>query len=260
MKQIVFLDVEVSNEKVVDFGAIYDDNKYFHDVNERNFSQFINDAFYICGHNIISHDFKYIKDSIKQRKYLLIDTLCISPLIYPKKKYHNLLKDDKLQIDSVNNPLNDSKKAKELFLQEVAEFNNLNNSLKSILGTLLFKVKEFEGFFDYVKWNRCLFLERDIKSYFSNKICDDVKLKDLINKYPVELAYTLALVACDEKHELFAPWVHINYPNVEYVIQTLRGNNCGRCEYCRSKAKTLKIYNYTDFFEIREGLKIVGGI
>ena len=125
MKQIVFLDVEVSNEKVVDFGAIYEDNKSFHDVSERNFSKFINDAFYICGHNIISHDFKYIKDSIKQRNYLLIDTLCISPLIYPKKKYHNLLKDDKLQIDSVNNPLNDSIKAKELFLQEVAEFNNI---------------------------------------------------------------------------------------------------------------------------------------
>mgnify|MGYP002520114026 CR=1 FL=1 len=62
------------------------------------------------------------------------------------------------------------------------EFNNLNNSLKSILGTLLFKIKEFEGFFDYVKWNRCLFLERDIKAYFSNKICDEVKLKDLIKK------------------------------------------------------------------------------
>ena len=38
MKQIVFLDVEVSNEKVVDFGAIYEDNKSFHDVSERNFS------------------------------------------------------------------------------------------------------------------------------------------------------------------------------------------------------------------------------
>lgn len=251
MKQIVFLDVEVSNEKVVDFGAIYEDNKSFHDVSERNFSKFINDAFYICGHNIISHDFKYIKDSIKQRKYLLIDTLCISPLIYPKKKYHNLLKDDKLQIDSVNNPLNDSKKAKELFLQEVAEFNNLNNTLKSILGTLLSKVKEFEGFFDYVKWNRCLFLERDIKAYFSNKICDEVKLKDLINKYPVELAYTLALVACDEKHELFAPWVHLNYPNVEYVIQTLRGNNCGNCEYCKAKfdpvVRLNEIFNYPSF-------------
>ena len=251
MKQIVFLDVEVSNEKVVDFGAIYEDNKSFHDVSERNFSQFINDAFYICGHNIISHDFKYIKDSIKQRKYLLIDTLCISPLIYPKKKYHNLLKDDKLQIDSVNNPLNDSKKAMELFLQEVAEFNNLNNTLKSILGTLLSKVKEFEGFFDYVKWNRCLFLERDIKAYFSNKICDEVKLKDLINKYPVELAYTLALVACDEKHELFAPWVHLNYPNVEYVIQTLRGNNCGNCEYCKAKfdpvVRLNEIFNYPSF-------------
>ena len=160
MKQIVFLDVEVSNEKVVDFGAIYEDNKSFHDVNERNFSKFINDAFYICGHNIISHDSKYIVNSIKQNKYYFIDTLYISPLIYPKKKYHNLLKDDKLQIDTSNNPLNDSTKAKDLFFQEVAEFNLLDSTLKSILGTLLYKVKEFEGFFDYVPC--CKFLNNKL--------------------------------------------------------------------------------------------------
>ena len=137
MKLLVFVDVEVSKNKAVDFGAIYDNNSSFHEGKSKAFSKFIYDAYYICGHNIISHDSKYIEDLIKQKKYYFIDTLCISPLIYPKKKYHNLLKDDKLQTESLNDPLNDSIKAKDLFFQEVACFNMFDSTFKSILGTLL---------------------------------------------------------------------------------------------------------------------------
>ena len=251
MKSIVFIDVEVSNEKVVDYGAIYDNDKSFHNKKEHKFSEFISDAYYICGHNIISHDSKYISKSIRQRKYVFIDTLRISPLIYPKKKYHNLLKDDRLQTDSVNNPLNDSIKAKDLFFEEVASFNALDTTLKSILGTLLFKQKEFEGFFEYVSWNRSWNVVKDIKKYFYNKICDNSQLAELVSNNPIELAYTLALVACDEKYESFAPWVHVNYSKVEMVIDILRGHSCGECEYCRSRfnpeARLKEIFNYDSF-------------
>ena len=36
MKSIVFIDVEVSNEKVVDYGAIYDNDKSFHNKNHHS--------------------------------------------------------------------------------------------------------------------------------------------------------------------------------------------------------------------------------
>ena len=251
MRSIVFIDVEVSNEKVVDYGAIYDNGKIFHDKKEHKFSKFIDDAYYICGHNIISHDSKYILNSIRQKKYYFIDTLCVSPLIYPKKKHHNLLKDDKLQRDSVNNPLNDSIKAKDLFYQEVSSFDLLDNTLKSILGTLLYKEKEFEGFFNFVNWNKSWNIEKDIKKYFKNKICDNVLIDELINNYPIELAYTLALIACDEKYEIFAPWVHKQYSNVETVISKLRGHSCGKCDYCVNKydseARLKEIFKYDSF-------------
>lgn len=251
MKSIVFIDVEVSKNKAVDFGAIYEDNRSFHEGKSRAFSNFISDAYYICGHNIISHDSKYIVNLIKQRKYSFIDTLCISPLIYPKKKYHNLLKDDKLQTESLNDPLNDSIKAKDLFFQEVASFNMLDYTFKSIIGTLLYKEKEFEGFFEYVKWDKTKNIIKDIKSYFHNKICENANIDFLISKYPIELAYTLALVLCDEKHEIFAPWVHINYPNVERVIAILCGENCGECQYCKNKFDPLirlkEIFKYDSF-------------
>ncbi|HWQ42223.1 MAG TPA: hypothetical protein VN456_09340 [Desulfosporosinus sp.] len=41
----------------------------------------------------------------------IIDTLFLSPA----KPYHKLLKDDKLQTEDTNNPLNDSLKVKDLF-------------------------------------------------------------------------------------------------------------------------------------------------
>ncbi len=46
----------------------------------------------------------------------VIDTLFFSPLLFPAKPYHSLLKDDKLQTEEMNNPLNDAIKAKRSFL------------------------------------------------------------------------------------------------------------------------------------------------
>ena len=65
---------------------------------------------YVCGHNILNHDLKFagtwlMNAGVKQEN--VIDTLYLSPLLFPRKPYHALLKDDKLQTDELNNPLND---------------------------------------------------------------------------------------------------------------------------------------------------------
>ncbi len=57
----------------------------------------------LCGHNIIDHDIKYIKPFLR-REYILIDTLYLSPLLFPRKPYHNLLKDDKI-LSEVEQPM-----------------------------------------------------------------------------------------------------------------------------------------------------------
>ena len=67
---------------------------------------------FLCGHNIIDHDAKYIEVPGNAK---LLDTLYLSPLMFPNKPYQRLLKDDKLLSDELNNPLNDAIKAKELF-------------------------------------------------------------------------------------------------------------------------------------------------
>ena len=57
--------------------------------------------------------------------YRLVDTLFLSPLLYPERPYHHLLKDDKLISEQMNNPVNDCVKARDLLLDEVARWEPL---------------------------------------------------------------------------------------------------------------------------------------
>ena len=84
MKNIFFIDTEVSitNKKVCDFGAINGNDDKLHTKTAHEFDSFIRGAYYICGHNIINHDVKYIGISNKSK---LIDTLYLSPLLFPNK-------------------------------------------------------------------------------------------------------------------------------------------------------------------------------
>ncbi len=132
MKKVVFIDTEISlkNSKIQDIGAVKTNGEKFHSNNIAQFDSFIYNSDFICGHNIIKHDVKYLANHISFSKYTFIDTLFLSPLLFPAKPYHALLKDDKLQTGELNNPVNDSIKTKDLFYDEVAKFHQLDEQLK----------------------------------------------------------------------------------------------------------------------------------
>ncbi len=123
MKPIVFFDSEIDPEsgKILDIGAADLDGKEFHSIKIADFTDFIAKYDYIGGHNIFACDLEYLGSAMpKNQTVHYIDTLCLSPLLFPKKPYHRLLKDDKLQTDMLSNPLDDSIKSMELFMDEVA--------------------------------------------------------------------------------------------------------------------------------------------
>ena len=236
--------------KIKDIGAIKDKGDVFHGSNISDFSAFIKKSYYIIGHNIINHDSKYIKKALPWR-YELIDTLFLSPLLFPQKPYHNLVKDDKIIVDQLNNPVNDSKKCKILFDAEVITYEKLPAMLKQIYSTLLMNTNEFRGFFDYVTISKTKFLARDIRDYFKSIICTNSNIEKYISSNPVELAYALAIISVNDKESLTPPWVQINYPRVQEIIHELRGVSCGKCPYCTGKFDAKKrlndIFNYPDF-------------
>lgn len=134
-KSIVYIDNEIGIEdkKIKDLGAIKSDRSSFHAPSVRDFYTFIFDADFVCGHNIIHHDLTYLMPHFE--KPLCgepIDTLYLSPLLFPCRPYHKLLKDDKLQTDQLNNPLNDAEKAMQLLADEVCAFLNLSSKMKQV--------------------------------------------------------------------------------------------------------------------------------
>ena len=149
---IAFIDTEVSpqTKKVVDFGAVREDGSVLHSHSKSDFDAFVSKCDTICGHNIINHDLKYT--DLKGNP-TIVDTLYLSPLLFPKRPYHHLVKDDKLQVDELNNPVNDSMKARDLFNDELTVWNQLRADRQEIYYQLLHHTREFEGFFKYIGYS-----------------------------------------------------------------------------------------------------------
>ena len=260
---IAFIDTEVSfqNKQAKDFGVVREDGAVLHTNSLDEFQRFIYNCEYICGHNIIKFDLKYA--AIKG-KHTYIDTLPLSPLLFPNKPYHRLVKDDKLQVDELNNPVNDAKKAKDLFFDEVEAWKHLNGQKQEILYQLLHDKPEFSGFLKYVGYSpqtqssllgRLISYRTDISSLIANeyhgKICGNINISKLTNSYPVELAYALAVIGADDIMSITPAWVQRNHPHMASVMNLLRNTPCGECEYCRNQLDAHKglqeFFGYDEF-------------
>ena len=245
-----FVDIEVGmkDHKIHDIGALKGDRTVFHSANKRELLDFLKDVKFICGHNIIHHDAKYLFGNDVYPCFL-VDTLYVSPLLFPEKPYHHLLKDDKLVSDQMNNPVNDCEKAHDLLMDEVARWNTLSEERKTIFSTLLQGVKEFEGFLEFVgpKQEKKNSIANLIHSVYHGKICEHASIESIIIHNPCELAYALALVDTTDHRSITPPWVLYNYPTVEHVVRMLRHTKCEKgCDYCN---KFLDVhYNLKQFF------------
>lgn len=231
MRHLVFIDLEVNPQtrKVLDFGATDANGESVHTAQQIDFENFIADCDFICGHNICHHDSNYFS---RPKDSYLIDTLYLSPLIFPEKPYHRLLKDDKIITDELSNPLNDAIKAKELFYDEVNTFVTLDEKYRQILVNLLFDKPEFNGFFEYLGVKPDGETVSLIQDFFYTKICENSPLDLLVKNNPVPLAYALAIITTEDKTSIIPHWVHHQFPVVENVMRLLRNTPCHGCEYC----------------------------
>ena len=241
MKTVAFFDLETdSKNHIVDIGCIKSDETTFHEKSIKAFLDFIKPADFICGHNIFQHDLKQLHQVLGNTSLgaeNAIDTLYWSPLLFPSKPYHRLVKDDKLQTDDLNNPLNDSIKAKELFYDEIAAFSKLSEPVKQIYFNLLRNEKELSAFFSFLNYSAELSpsdLLSLIRKEFDGMICEEALSGQLIQESPMALCYTLALVKSTDRYSIAPAWVLIHIPGVDRVMFQLRGKPCASgCKYCK---------------------------
>ncbi|MCD8122402.1 MAG: RecQ family ATP-dependent DNA helicase [Clostridiales bacterium] len=275
MKTLVFIDLEVDADsgRVLDIGAVTSDGRQLHTNCLAELERLFTGQSYVCGHNILAHDLNYVRDLTDSLSiFSFIDTLPLSPLLFPNKPYHHLLKDEKLQTDEKNNPMNDSIKARDLFYDEWNAWNRLDMDMRNLYRKLLSGTEEFRGFFEYEKeaaeteennrgkagWRRFPViaairksatrilhncpenkneesLETLIARVYRGKICEAANLSSLIQNRPVELAYALALLSAENETSTTPGWVLVKYPEVENVLHLLRNVSCGKCAYCMEK-------------------------
>ena len=245
---VVDCEVGLNDMRVHDIGALRWDGSTFHSANKHALIKFLNDVDFLCGHNIIHHDAKYLFGEELQ-KWALVDTLYVSPLLFPERPYHRLLKDDKLMSEQMNNPVNDSEKARDLLMEEVSAWNELSDRKQIIYATLLYNVTEFSGFLEFVgaKADDIKLLPELIREEYKGKICEHADVATIMAQQPVELAYALALVDTTDYRSVTPSWVLKNYPNVEKCVRLLRHTRCKEgCSYCN---KELDVhYNLKQFF------------
>lgn len=248
ISRYAFVDVEVSvhDQKIHDIGAIRHDGATYHSASKEGLKAFLNGIDFICGHNIVHHDIKYLFGDEKLH-WQLTDTLYFSPLLFPERPYHHLVKDYKLVSEQINNPVSDCEKAKALLDDEIAKWKSLPIAKQQIYTSLLRKQKEFEGFLLMVEAHPS---EENIAtliaSTYEGRICSHAPLQELINDYPCELAYALALIDTSDYRSITPAWVLHNYPKVEFVVQQLRHTRCKEgCKYCNSQ---LNIHHHLQTF------------
>lgn len=255
-----FVDVEVGlkDKRIHDIGILRWDGAKYHSADKRAAISFLEDVDFVCGHNVIHHDMKYLLGDEVQR-WQLVDTLYVSPLLFPERPYHHLLKDDKLMNEQMNNPVNDCEKACDLMMDEIAKWKALPDAHRFIYATLLRDVPEFAGFLAMVDAEVCdeTTLVEHIHTAYDGRICRHADLAAIIEQQPVELAFALALISTTERNSITPPWVLHNYPNVENVVHRLRHTRCAEgCDYCRKYLDAhynLKYFFGYDQFRTYEG-------
>jgi ATP-dependent DNA helicase RecQ len=266
---IAFIDTEVGvqSKKVADYGAVREDGAVLHTHSQEEFYRFVSPCDTVCGHNIIGHDLNYI--TLKNNP-ILIDTLYLSPLLFPKRPYHRLVKDDKLQVDELNNPANDAMKSRDLFYDEIAAWKQLSPDKQEVYYQLLHDTSEFKGFFKYIKyntitqrfwWGSLLKPQIDwgsliLKSY-QGKLCSHADFATMARQNPVELAYCLAVIGADDLFSITPAWVMHRYPHVTNMMNLLRNHSCGDCDYCHQQLDAhfgLKAFFGYDEFRTFDGV------
>lgn len=243
MMKTAFIDLEIDGKgRILDIGGVKN-GLSFHSARIPEFAGFVSDCGCLCGHNIIGHDIKYLKPFLN-KEYVLVDTLYLSPLLFPQKPYHRLLKDDKILTEELNNPLNDSLKAQSLYDDEVMAFKALDKDFQQLYYDLLNEDIHFSGFFksiEYVPSRKPFFFRKStadiFRELFKGKICEHSNVESFVRDHKVECAYAAALISTDDRNSITPAWILHNYPSVENVIRGLRAVNCGdaRCAYCSQK-------------------------
>jgi ATP-dependent DNA helicase RecQ len=208
------------------------------------------EATFAGGHNILWHDLPVLADEGRCPELLklpVLDTLLLSPLAFPQKPYHRLIKNDKLVTAARSNPLNDAQASRQVaadalhalggayaadwpFICAFLAAGNLPDTAKAGLD-LTTRLMGSEK----IATGEAL---RRFATRFPDRYCH-AGLQRLVSEpggaVPwLSLAFVSAWIRVAGTDSIVPPWVKRQFPGVYGVMHELRSAPCGdpSCGYC----------------------------
>lgn len=234
-----------------------------------------NAAQFICGHNAIAHDVPIVRNlgyrDLPDDKVL--DTLYLSPLAFPMKPYHALIKDGKLSSEARNNPVQDSRSCAEVLKDCLKQFER--SSLADIeIYWLAFHLSSMAGMAKLFEQlakasgsilalgsessNQAMLLTRFTAQNEGRCCLDSIKVLDGKDG-PIVLAYIHAWLKVAGGESVLPYWLCRVIPRLRPYLKHLRqvpcnSPECGYCVEMHSPTKTLQKHFGFESFRAKPAL------
>lgn len=215
-------------------------------------------ATFIGGHNILAHDLPVLDAAFgvpELKRLPVVDTLCLSPLAFPRNPYHRLTKNDRLARSSKNHPARDCESSLSILEDCLTEFGSMLRSPPAAerLGLMRWLLGRAA-----LPWNGSLGFEKVFSELGAAAISSDeaaaawarqvngsacpeaargewARLSD--PGHGASLAYVLAWLPVAGSDSVLPGWVRHRFPETTSAIRRLRGTPCrdAGCPWCKER-------------------------
>lgn len=272
LQSILFLDLETGRDgtRIWELGAVFGDRPPISTAGVAvkdallELRSWIDEADLVCGHNALAHDFPILArlGSVEVPSAKQVDTLMLSPLAFPKKPYHALVKEGKLVSASKNDPVADAiccRKVLEECLREFAVLPDRERALYiaafELAGQLggASVLRHSGGRLEpMVPTNPNAFLAAFREMNVGRCCLEQLPPMDEPDHFLV-LAYIHAWLNVAGSDSVLPFWLCHRFPAIRRILHGLRARHCGdaRCVYCNKthspEAALRRIFGFPSF-------------
>lgn len=250
MTTVAFLDIETDprsrklagreNWQIREIGATCEGN-VFRGKDVRELAAFLRGCDFVCGHNLVAHDLELLRLAGVDNAVLsipAIDTLYVSPLLFPNRETFRLEKDYLDVEGQQSDPVMDAQNCAKLLSDLRLRWEKQAIWLRQVYAALLANELYFKGFFEWLGTRDVLRQEdlvKTIRLQMNGQLCVSQDLAALADEHPVELAYVLAQILQPDRKEVAPGWLLHQFSKFGTLLYQLRVARCEdpECGYCR---------------------------
>ena len=206
----------------------------------------------LVGHNLARHDRPWLARFSPGHPALdlpWVDTLVLSPLAFPERPYHRLIKEHRLVRESLPAPLADCRATREVLAAERRAFARMDTAL---LGWVRAALRADVGYATVLGGPAPTLAEAlpPLVAALAEHSCT-VALSRLTPDPALALpiAYVAAWMGVPPGSTLPA-WTRRAHPETRAILDALRGRDCGGCAWCVSQSPEgwlRRMFNYDGF-------------